>query len=188
MSAIKLTKHALDAVNASQSCARALGHDHVGCEHIFLSILAIRQASACKRLQLLGQSLEELEETLKSMVCVEASVCLQRGQLPMTARTRKVLDLADALAHTPGAPGRREGTPAGVVGTLEIVAAMMREGENAPAQLLFNAGLTLERFLSAGQSKNAPKEEGEDGGDGAEESEDDGEEDGKRGGRPRKTS
>ena len=183
MSAIKLTKHALDAVNASQSCARALGHDHVGCEHIFLSILAIRQASACKRLQLLGQSLEELEETLKSMVCVEASVCLQRGQLPMTARTRKVLDLADALAHTPGAPGRREGTPAGVVGTLEIVAAMMREGENAPAQLLFNAGLTLERFLSAGQSKNAPKEEGEDGGDGAEESEDDGEEDGKRGGR-----
>ena len=48
------SKHAVDALNAASSCARQLGHDHVGCEHIFLSLLAIPQSQASKRLQTLG--------------------------------------------------------------------------------------------------------------------------------------
>ena len=38
---LRLTKNATDAMNASASCARQLGHDHIGSEHILLSILAI---------------------------------------------------------------------------------------------------------------------------------------------------
>ena len=133
-----LTKNAMDALNASQSCARQLGHDHVGSEHIFLSILAIPGCQACKRLVSLGHNLVELSESMRTMVSGNARGIMQRGQLPLTARTRKVLEMSE-LAAGKGVP----------IGTEHIVEAMLREGENAAAQLLFNAGVTTDKFIAA---------------------------------------
>ncbi len=134
------TKNAIDALNAAASCARQLGHDHVGSEHIFLSILAIPRCQACIRLERLGLAAADLTESMKAMVTGNAGATLQRGQLPISARTKKVLDIAGLEAGGPGKP----------VGTVHLVTAMMREGENAAAQLLFNAGVTVEKFLAAG--------------------------------------
>ena len=134
------TKNAIDALNAAASCARQLGHDHIGAEHIFLSILAIPKCQACRRLESLGLAIQDLAESMRSMVAGNAAAMMQRGQLPLTARTKKVLDIAGIEA---GGPGK-------AVNTVHLVTAMMREGENAAAQLLFNAGLTVEKFLAAG--------------------------------------
>ena len=82
------SKHAVDALNAASSCARQLGHDHVGCEHIFLSLLAIPQCQAAKRLEMLGLGLDDLSESMKTMISGSGTGMLQRGQLPLTARTR----------------------------------------------------------------------------------------------------
>ena len=87
------SKHAVDALNAASSCARQLGHDHVGCEQIFLSLLAIAQCQASQRLQTLGFSLDDLAESMKTMISGSSQGMLQRGQLPLTARTRKVLEM-----------------------------------------------------------------------------------------------
>ena len=145
------TKNAVDALNAASSCARQLGHDHIGSEHIFLSLLAIPKCQACQRLERLGLSLSDLAESMRTMISGNAGAVMQRGQLPLTARTRKVLDIAGAVA---GGPGR-------AVDTVHLVTAMLREGENAAAQLLFNAGVTVEKFLAAGTQGGAK------GGDGA---------------------
>ncbi|MBO7721721.1 MAG: ATP-dependent Clp protease ATP-binding subunit [Kiritimatiellae bacterium] len=126
-------------MNASSSCARQFGHDHIGAEHIFLSIIAIPQCEACRRLVTLGLALEDLAESAKSMISGGAEGILQRGQLPLTARTRKILDMA-ALDAGDGRP----------VGTAHLVLAMLREGDNAAAQLLFNAGVTADKFIAAG--------------------------------------
>ncbi len=139
------SKNASDALNASQSCARQIGHDHVGCEHIFMSLLAIPRCQACQRLKLLGLNIEELYESMKTMVSSPSEPMLQRGALPMTARTRKMLQLAEMLAGK-----------GSTVDTVHLVAAMLREGENAAAQLLFNAGVTLEKFMAAGTQGHAP--------------------------------
>ena len=154
------SKNAMDALNAASSCARQLGHDHIGAEHIFLSILAIPKCQACQRLERLGLSLEDLSESMRGMVSGESGALMQRGQLPLTARTKKVIDIAGLEA---GGPGK-------VVDTVHLVTAMMREGENAAAQLLFNAGMTVEKFLAAGtqgggeDSKDSEKSgEGDDG-------------------------
>ena len=153
---INFTKNAIDALNASQSCARQLGHDHVGCEHILLSILAIPQCQACKRFVALGLGLDELAESMRNMISGDAGGVLQRGQLPMTARTRKVIELSQIVA------GQGK-----TVGTVDVVTAMLREGENAAAQLLFNAGVTVERFAAAGtQGENAQADEPAEGEDG----------------------
>ena len=95
---LRLTKNATDAMNASASCARQLGHDHIGSEHILLSILAIPQCQACKRFVALGLGLDELAESMRNMISGDAGGVLQRGQLPMTARTRKVIELSQIVA------------------------------------------------------------------------------------------
>ena len=149
------SKHAVDALNAASSCARQFGHDHIGAEHIFLSLLAIPACQAAKRLTALGFSLDDLAESMKQMISGNSDGLLQRGQLPLTARTKKILDMAGIEAG----PGK-------VVDTVHLVLAMLREGENAAAQLLFNAGLTVEKFIAAGTAGGTQGEgevEGEEG-------------------------
>ena len=149
------SKHAVDALNAASSCARQFGHDHIGAEHVLLSLLAIPACQAAKRLTALGFSLDDLAESMKQMISGNSDGLLQRGQLPLTARTKKILDMAGIEAG----PGK-------VVDTVHLVLAMLREGENAAAQLLFNAGLTVEKFIAAGTAGGTQGEgevEGEEG-------------------------
>ena len=142
---LRLTKNATDAMNASASCARQLGHDHIGSEHILLSILAIPQSQTVKRFKSMGLDPAELSESLRQTVAGAVSdAVLQRGPLPLSSRTRKVLEIA-ALEAGKDAP----------VGTVHLVQAMLKEGENAAAQLLFNAGVTLQAFVAAGAQANA---------------------------------
>ena len=150
---LRLTKNATDAMNASSSCARQLGHDHIGCEHILLSILAIPSCQAVKRLTTMGLDPAELSESLRQTVSgAVADAVMQRGPLPLSSRTRKVLEIA-ALDAGKDAP----------VGTSNLVLAMLKEGENAAAQMLFNAGVTLQAFVAAGaQGNNAEAKDEED--------------------------
>ena len=163
MSGMKFSKHAVDALNAAASCARQFGHDHIGAEHILLSLLAIPQCQACRRLVTLGFSLDDLAESMKNMISGGAAGTMQRGPLPLSSRTRKILEMAGLEAGAGNA-----------VDTVHLVLAMLREGENAAAQLMFNAGVTVDKFISAGtqgQSGDSSSAAGE--GD-AQEGEDDG--------------
>jgi len=146
------SKHAIDALNAASSCARQFGHDHIGAEHIFLAILAIPACQAAQRLVTLGLALEDLTESMKQMIEGGSEGLLQRGQLPLTTRTRKILDMSALEA----------GGPDKVIDTVHLVRAMLREGENAAAQLLFNAGVTLEKFLAAGTQGTPSSDDNED--------------------------
>ena len=139
------SKHAVDALNAASSCARQFGHDHIGAEHIFLSILAIPACQAAQRLVALGFALEDLTESMKQMISGNSDGLMQRGQLPLTARTKKIIDMAAIEA----------GGPDKIIDTVHLVLAMLREGENAASQLLFNAGVTVEKFIAAGAAKGS---------------------------------
>ena len=147
------SKNAIDAMNAAGSCARQLGHDHIGAEHILLSILAMPKCGASVRFAALGLSLEEMAESLRQMVQSEQGGVMQRGQLPLSMRTRKVLEMAEMEAGRGNA-----------VSTSHLVLAMMKEGENVAAQMLFNAGVTVEKFVAAGTqgSGNKDAEDGEE--------------------------
>ena len=151
------SKHAADALNAAMSCARQMGHDHIGCEHIFLSLLALPDCGALARLKTLGLSKEDLAESLKQMVEGEAGVStLQRGMLPPSARTRKVLEIASLEAGEGNA-----------VNTSHLVIAMLKEGENTVSQLLYNAGVTLEKFIAAESQSTGAADKDAKGGDAA---------------------
>lgn len=142
------SKNASEALNSASSRAQALGHDHVGCEHILLSILDIPDCQAVQRFKTLGLETEDLIESLTQMIQGEAQSTIQRGQLPISARTRKVLEMAHLAAG-----------PKAVIDTFHLVLAMLHEGENAAAQLLFNAGVTIDKFIAAGTQPKAVREE-----------------------------
>ena len=158
---LSFTKHAIDALNAASSCARQFGHDHVGAEHVLLSMLAIPSCQAVKRLASLGLSADDLSESMKTMISGGESGVMQRGPLPITARLRKILEMAGLDAG--------KGNP---VGTVHLVLAMLREGENAAAQLLFNAGVTADKFFAAGAASGG---EGDNAADKAQQDADDSE-------------
>ncbi len=145
---IMFSKHAIDALNAATSCAHQMGHDHIGAEHVFLSLLAIPACQAAKRFLALGLTLEDLAESMRQMISGSSDALLQRGQLPLTARMKKILEMANM-----------EAGPNHVVDTVHLVLAMLREGENAAAQLLFNAGVTVDKFIAAGTQAHASSDE-----------------------------
>ncbi len=143
---MKFTKNATDVLNGAMSCAKQLGHDHVGTEHIFMAMLVLPECQGAKRLVKLGHSLKELYETMRMMVSGDSAPLMQRGELPLSVRTRKVLEIAAAEAGK-DAP----------VGTEHLLIAILREGENAAAQLMFNAGIGVKDVIAAGaQTSSGP--------------------------------
>ncbi len=146
---MKCTKNAIDALNAAPECARQLGHDHVGAEHLLLSILAIPEAAAVKAFQTLELDPEELSTTLREMIASPSQAVLTKGPIPLSARVRKILEIAEEMAKP------RDGT----VGTCDLAGAIIAEGENAAAQVLFNAGLSLQKFQDAAGGKATKSDE-----------------------------
>ena len=124
--------------------AREMGHDAIGSEHLLLSILGMPDCQAYCRLKNLNVSIPELAETLKNRISLPTIAMMMKGNLPLTARTRKILDIA-ALESGKDRP----------MGTVDCVAAILREGESVAADLLFNLGITVDKFLSAGVNEGA---------------------------------
>jgi ATP-dependent Clp protease ATP-binding subunit ClpC len=67
------------------------------------------------------------------------------GDIPLTARTRKIIELAKLEAH-------RRGLDA--LGTEHLVYAMLVEGESVGAQILFGRNITAELFAKAMNDKD----------------------------------
>ena len=153
----KLTKNAARAMNGSEDCARQLGHDHIGAEHIFLAILGIAECGACRILKELDLSVEDLAEALKNMISGTTPGMLQKGRIPFSARTEKILQMAAMSVGTRN-----------VIGTADLLQAILNEGDNAAAQLLFNIGVTDQEYRAAREAveKGADAGEGEKDGRG----------------------
>ena len=136
---INYTRHAAQALEGAEAAARQFNHAYIGTEHILLSILAIPGCEACTRFERLGLDPDDLRMQLQQMIGHGEPVMTQ-GDLPTTARTRKILELAAIEAKR---------LRAEAVGTDHIVIAMLREGESVGAQILFGHDVTAEKFLAA---------------------------------------
>lgn len=158
------TPDAQQALAGAEDVARRFGHSYIGTEHILCAILAIPTCEACRRFNLLNIDPDELRLQIEQMIGRGENLMV-RGDIPLTARTKKILQLAKLEAshqHT------------SAVGTEHLVLAMLREGESVGAQLLFNKGLDAEKFLaidadpSAAVPPEATAENGEESADDAE--------------------
>ncbi len=136
------TPNAERALEGAIAAARQFNHSYVGTEHILCSILAIPTCEACRRFERLGIDPDELRIQLETMIG-RGQDLKTVGDIPFTARTKKILELAKIEATH---------LKCEQVGTEHMVLAMLREGESVGAQILYGHDLSPEKYLSAGNS------------------------------------
>jgi len=133
------TPNANRALDGAEAAARRYNHSYIGTEHLLCSILAIPNCGACRRFRALDVDPDELRIQLEQMIGHSENVRM-RGEIPVTARTRKILELAKLEARR---------LQASAVGTEHIILAILSEGESVAAQILSGHGLTPEAFAKA---------------------------------------
>ena len=161
------TPNAERALEGAVAAARQFNHSYVGTEHILCSILAIPTCEAYRRFERLHIEPEELRLQLESMIGRGEAVRII-GDIPLTARTKKILELAKIEANHLNCEQ---------VGTEHMVLAMLREGESVGAQILYGHNLDPEKFMAASSSSPNVPPPPEDG-EGQENEPDDNSEDG----------
>ncbi len=144
------TPNANRALDGAEAAARRYNHSYIGTEHLLCSILAIPNCGACRRFRALDVDPDELRIQLEQMIGHSENVRML-GEIPVTARTRKILELAKLEARR---------LQASAVGTEHIILAILAEGESVAAQILAGHGLTPEAFIRA--EARADGEEGAD--------------------------
>ena len=133
------TPYAQQALDGAEAVARHYNHAYIGTEHVLACILKMENCNACKRLAALGLDNEDLGMELDRIIG-RGDALMSHGALPLTARTRKILEFAKIEAAR---------SKAEKIGTEHLVLAMLREGESVGAQILFGHDVTVDTFLRA---------------------------------------
>ena len=140
------TPYAQQALNSAAAIAHHFNHAYIGTEHILTAIFTMPNCEACRRLAHLGLDADDLKMELEQLIG-RGEALKSVGELPVTARTRKILERAKLEARR---------LKADAVGTEHLVLAMLKDGESVGAQLLFGHNVTAESFQSAASTNGIP--------------------------------
>jgi ATP-dependent Clp protease ATP-binding subunit ClpA len=145
----RFTERARRSVVAAQEEARALGHHHIGTEHLLLGLLHGPDSTAGRTLAAAGITAEAARAEVRELAAPGDKS--PAGPVPFTPRARKILELAlrEALE-------RRSRH----IGTEHILLALMREGDDAGAQVLERLGgplPALRQLVNEAASETPPR-------------------------------
>src|SRR5690349_16513259 len=120
---------------AREEAAR-LHHEYVGAEHILLGLIREGEGVAAAVLTNLNVDLEEIQQKIEETVKKGKAAAAAGPELPYTSRAKKVLELAmmeaRELNHS-------------YVGTEHLLLGLLREEKGIAAQVLTDAGVSLEQ-------------------------------------------
>jgi hypothetical protein len=128
----RFSPQAREVIISAQQEARGLHHGYIGTEHLLLGLLRDRDGVAGRALHVLGISPEAAREQVLDIIGEgQAEVA---GHIPLTPRSKKVLELAD-----------REAVHLGHlhVGPEHILLGLVREGDGVGWHVLHRLGLTV---------------------------------------------
>ncbi|MGR6919948.1 ATP-dependent Clp protease ATP-binding subunit [[Actinomadura] parvosata] len=123
----KFTDQARRAVVLAQEEARTLDHGFIGTEHLLLGLLHEGKGLAAQALQSLGVSLEGARLQVEEIIGQGRSV--EPGQIPFTARAKKVLELSVREAFQLGHD---------YIGTEHLLLGLIGEGAGVATRVLLN--------------------------------------------------
>jgi ATP-dependent Clp protease ATP-binding subunit ClpC len=133
----RFTERARLVVESAQEEARSLERDHVGTEHLLLALLR-DEGLAARVLGSLGVTFEAVREKVEEIVGRGDEAPL--GQIPLTPRSKKVLELALREALSLGDDHIRTG---------HILLGLLREDDGAGARVLAAFDVDYERARGA---------------------------------------
>ncbi|MCW2907400.1 MAG: ATP-dependent Clp protease [Actinomycetia bacterium] len=148
----RFSPRAREVIISAQQEARALHHNYIGTEHILLGLLRDREGGAGRALHVLGISPETVREQILDIIGEGNQD--PAGHIPLTPRTKRVLELAV-----------REAVQLGhlYVGTEHILLGLVREGDGVGWHVLSRLGVTVPRVRNqvlelVNQDRRAPGE------------------------------
>ena len=128
----RFSPRAREVVISAQQEARALHHGFIGTEHILLGLLRDPHGVAGRALHVLGVSAEAAREQVLDIIGEGQRE--QAGHIPLTPRSKRVLELAvEEAVHL----GHLH------VGTEHILLGLVREGDGVGWHVLHRLGLTV---------------------------------------------
>ncbi|MGB8656968.1 MAG: ATP-dependent Clp protease ATP-binding subunit [Candidatus Zixiibacteriota bacterium] len=120
------TERARKAIEYARDEAARLKHDYIGTEHLLLGILRLGEGKAVEILVNIGIDLNELRQSVEDVVQPSGGT-MTIGQLPLTARAKKLLEVSAQEARALRSKD---------IDTEHILLAMLRDEEGVAAQVL----------------------------------------------------
>src|SRR5207302_8201376 len=131
----RFTERARQVVVLAQDEARALKHNYIGTEHILLGLLREEEGLAARVLESLDITVEEVRAQVARIVGQGDEVTT--GQIPVTPRAKKALELALREALSLGH---------NYIGTEHILLGLVRENEGVAARILLDVDADAEKI------------------------------------------
>jgi hypothetical protein len=128
----RFSPRAREVIISAQQEARALHHGFIGTEHILLGLLRDRDGVAGRALHVLGISPQAAREQVLDIIGEGRHEAA--GHIPLTPRSKKVLELAVQEAVRLGHLH---------VGTEHVLLGLVREGDGVGWHVLHRLGLTV---------------------------------------------
>jgi len=130
----RFTKRAQTVLALAQEEAQRLDHQYMGTEHLLLGILREGEGIGARVLQEAGCDFERVRQMVRDQVGRGSTGQTVQGEMPLTPRLKKVLQLATEeatrLDHE-------------YVGTEHLVLGLLHEGEGVAGRLLSDVGMDL---------------------------------------------
>jgi ATP-dependent Clp protease ATP-binding subunit ClpC len=120
------TERARKAIEYARDEAARLKHDYIGTEHLLLGLLRLGEGKAVEVLTNIGIDLGELRQSVEDVV-QPAGGTMAMGQLPLTARAKKLLEVSSQEARSMRSKD---------IDTEHLLLAMLRDEEGVAAQVL----------------------------------------------------
>src|SRR6187431_2359557 len=136
MNGYNFTDRVRKVLQMAREEAARLHHEYVGTEHILLGLIREGEGVAAAVLTNLNVDLEDIQQKIEETVKKGKAAAAAGPELPYTSRAKKVLELAmmeaRELNHS-------------YVGTEHLLLGLLREEKGIAAQVLTDAGVTLEQ-------------------------------------------
>ena len=130
----KFTERARKVLSLAQEEAQRFQHNYIGTEHLLLGLVREGEGVAAKVLSQLGVELNQVRNKVEFIIGRGDRIVL--GEIGLTARAKKVIELAVDEAHQLNHH---------YIGTEHILLGLVREGEGIAATVLNSLGVTLEK-------------------------------------------
>lgn len=120
------TERARKAIEYARDEASRLRHDYIGTEHLLLGLIRLGEGLAVEILTNLGLELADLKTSIEEVV-QPAGGTMTMGQLPLTARAKKTLEVSGQEARALKSKD---------IDSEHIVLALLKDEEGVAAQVL----------------------------------------------------
>jgi ATP-dependent Clp protease ATP-binding subunit ClpC len=136
MNGYNFTDRVRKVLQMAREEAARLHHEYVGTEHILLGLIREGEGVAAAVLTNLSVELDEIQQKIEETVKKGKAAAAAGPDLPYTSRAKKVLELAMTEARE---------LNHSYVGTEHLLLGLLREEKGIAAQVLNDAGVTLEQ-------------------------------------------